>query len=403
MNILPTLVVQFRWSFPGQLWTIWRELETDQVPRIRGRPEKLEGSRNQSYLEREEALAVFKVALKTGDKRTWKAAQVAVREVSGRQRNQKTIKSALRTALELLKPDASGSVVDIDDNAAKDIAQRVGYGITGRAVQRYAEWFQSYRRQQEEMNNPDDGFNNKRRQHEEFLVSGLKTLRRSPLRPDLPTYLDWATGEPAKDIQQDISRNMSFLDIIEVQCLLKHLEPEDPILVAYAKSGEILNEYIQCCSELQKGLVNMGAQASTELGVPLGIRWRTHTGAIIPEFAASLYRIAGALVSNSLDHYEVKFDYYPYGDHKDLIQLFAGGLCIAMVPKSRSNDVEGVYQRLYSGLKQNALIPQLRDQRQQFELQVKELNHAIEIRVQQGRFVPGPCEICSAWGGLLAH
>jgi hypothetical protein len=74
-----------------------------------------------------------------------------------------------------------------------------------------------------------------------------------------------------------------------------------------------------------------------------------------------------------------------------------------MVPKNRTNEVEGVYQRLYLELKQNALIPQLRDQRQQFELRAKELNHAIEIRVQQRTFLPGPCEICSAWGGLLAH
>jgi hypothetical protein len=217
----------------------------------------------------------------------------------------------------------------------------------------------------------------KHSQHEELLVSGLKALRRFPLGADLPTYLDWATGEPIKDIQQDIRRNLAFPDILEVQCLLKHLEPEDPILVAYAKSGEILNEYIQCCGELQKELVNVATEASKELGVPLGIRWRTHAAAITPEFAASLYRIAGALVSSSPDQYEVKFDHYPYGDHKDLIQLFAGGLCIAIVPKSRSNDVEGIYQWLYSGLKQNALIPQLRDQRQQFELQVKELNHAM--------------------------
>jgi hypothetical protein len=245
----------------------------------------------------------------------------------------------------------------------------------------------------------------KRRQHEEFLVSGLKALHRYsyPLGHDLPTYLDWATGEPTGDIQQNIERNQSFPDILEVQCLLKHLEPEDPILVAYAKSKEILNEYIRCCSGLQKELVNVASQASKELGIPLGILWWTQAAAITLEFAESLYRIAGALVSSSPGQYELKFDYYPYGDHKDLFQLFAGGFCIAMVPKNRTNEVEGVYQRLYLELKQNALIPQLRDQRQQFELRAKELNHAIEIRVQQRTFLPGPCEICSAWGGLLAH
>ncbi|HZA21111.1 MAG TPA: hypothetical protein VFA32_00630, partial [Dehalococcoidia bacterium] len=243
----------------------------------------------------------------------------------------------------------------------------------------------------------------KRRQHEELLVSGLKALRRSPLGSDLPSYMNWETGEPTKDFQEDIERNISFSDTIAVQCLLKHLESEDPILVGYAKSGEIHNEYIQCCGELQRKLVNVATQASTELGIPLGIRWYTRTAAITPEFAASLYRIAGALVFSSPDQDELKFRYHVYQDQKDLIQLFAGGFCIALVPKSRSDEVEGVYLRLYLELKQNALIPQLRDKRQQLELQVKELNHAVEIRVQQRTFLPGPCEICSAWGGLLAY
>ena len=106
----------------------------------------MEGARDQQYLEREEAFAIFDSACDRKDVRTWQEAQEAAKQVAGRQRNRKTINGVFRTAQEILRMDVYGTGVDLDKNTADEIAQRVGYGASARMVRRYAEWLKDWQR-----------------------------------------------------------------------------------------------------------------------------------------------------------------------------------------------------------------------------------------------------------------
>ena len=106
----------------------------------------MEGRGNQPNITLDEAIAVFEVASRTRDERAWKNSQAAIQTVSGRIRDLKTVKALLRLTLELLRSESPGEALEVpDDKAAKEIAQRVGYGISPRRIQQYAQWFLLYR------------------------------------------------------------------------------------------------------------------------------------------------------------------------------------------------------------------------------------------------------------------
>ena len=100
----------------------------------------MEGSRDQPYLQFEEAASVFEVALQTRDTNAWKQAQKAVEEVSGRRRNRQTIKRVLNVALELMIMSDSSESESIErpsTDTLDQIAEKVGYNVTATMVSRY--------------------------------------------------------------------------------------------------------------------------------------------------------------------------------------------------------------------------------------------------------------------------
>jgi hypothetical protein len=264
----------------------------------------------------------------------------------------------------------------------------------------------------------------KRRKHEIFLTDGLHDLARGPLPRPVPSYYwSWSTstGELVKSLRPDLAptdtlesecllnyQELGAVGIVpglpsrlrNVRCLMKHLEPEHTILVSYRDSARILRRYQLLCSELYGGLVEAAKKVADEVGIPLQYFWTRPVPALDGGFIESLYRIADHFIFDYLMDDEVKYDSSePCADFRDFYVLRYGGTRIATGLGLQLEKVEAAHRKLHSWLRQHALVQQIRETRSQYEHLARKLNEAIELKVLQSAFLPGPCEICEAWEG----
>jgi hypothetical protein len=263
----------------------------------------------------------------------------------------------------------------------------------------------------------------KRREHEAFLTSGLQALALGPLPRPIPSYYwSWSTGEPTKSLRSDLAPTDTLLSeclliyqepeavrfvpgqpdrLRNVRCLLKHLETEDTILVSYRDSAKILWEYQLLCSDLYGELIDAAQQVADEVGIPLQYWWKGPVPALDGEFIQTLYHIAGNLIFDYFGDDKVGYDpFEPCADDTQLCVLRFGGTRIAIGLGLQLEKVEWAHKKLHSWLRQHPLVQQIRETRAQYEHLARKLNEAIELRVLQRVFLPGPCEICEPWGGL---
>jgi len=240
--------------------------------------------------------------------------------------------------------------------------------------------------------------------HHSFLASGLQSLRRPPLSIELPKLWEWSTGEPKgkRGVDDYSVSGLALPDTLEVKCLVEHLETEDQIPGWHRDSGQLLQRYRQLCYDFYGELISSVNHLSEEIDLPLGFKWATGSGAITPDgFVDSLYKTPGDMVSSDSGDNELLYVRDSYGDHIGLRQLTFGGLCIAIGSEAQLDRVEAAHRRLHSWLVGHELIQQIREVYLSYQELVNNLNQAVEVKVRQRLFLPGPCEICEPWGGLL--
>lgn len=103
----------------------------------------MEGGTDQIHLTRDELEAIFEAAVETGEEQEWKKVQLKVQTLSGRLRNDKTIKGPFRAFIEFLKPSL-GNFYDLDEEGATVIAQRVGYQVSPRRIRDLWHYFKEF-------------------------------------------------------------------------------------------------------------------------------------------------------------------------------------------------------------------------------------------------------------------
>jgi len=188
--------------------------------------------------------------------------------------------------------------------------------------------------------------------------------------------------------------------ILAVECLVQHLEPEDPILLWHRDSGEELRNYHQLCDRMYQELIDSVNNLSREILLPLGFRWIVESAAITPDgFVDSLYRAAGCLVSGVSSDDELPYRRVPYGERESLQQLTAGR-CIAIGSEAQLSRIETAHRELRSWWAGHELVRDIRESHHRFQELANKLDRAVAVRSQQRTFLPGPCEICGPWGGL---
>lgn len=102
-----------------------------------------------AYLQFLEASAIFETALALRDYRAWQEAREAVRKVSRRKRNPKTIKPVLRIAVTLVEQVARGEGINLPEEAIGKLVSTAGYRITPIAVRRLVEWFRQWQEERD--------------------------------------------------------------------------------------------------------------------------------------------------------------------------------------------------------------------------------------------------------------
>lgn len=107
-------------------------------------------------LDKEEAIALFEVVVRTKDEHCWREAQAAIKRVYGWRRNVKTVKGGVGVTLALLELEleASGLLLGLDDTQAARIAEASNYGYTPRQVRRLARWFIDWYREYKKQAHP---------------------------------------------------------------------------------------------------------------------------------------------------------------------------------------------------------------------------------------------------------
>ena len=118
-----------------------------------------------------------------------------------------------------------------------------------------------------------------------------------------------------------------------------------------------------------------------------------------PPFVDSLFEIGERLVFGS-NVEEVIYVKEPLGGGTALLQLRAGHHDIAVGDDIQLSQVESEHRRLHGALKGDPIIRDIRAARKAYETAFRQQTDRIEVKVQQRAFLPGPCEICEAWGGL---
>lgn len=243
----------------------------------------------------------------------------------------------------------------------------------------------------------------KNRDHEDFLVSGLRYLMPPPLEFDLPRYSwDWLSGEPRKRVEEEESlSDLARPDTLEERCLRNHLEAEDPVLVNLSNCCEVLRSYRQLCSNLYEELVDDASKVAVEVGAPLISCWSGNGASLEQGFVDSLFKISGHLSFSYFGDEDVKYFTLPVGESNQLFfALHFGELRLFIGPERQCEAVNDAHRDLHWQLRQNRLIQQVKHKREKYECLAGRMDQTIRVKTLQRVFLPGPCEVCAPWGGL---
>lgn len=238
----------------------------------------------------------------------------------------------------------------------------------------------------------------KRGEHEALLVDGLRTLSRGPLDITIPRWWSWSTGKPRRIPIEPIRLQLNMPDTLAARCLRHHLEPEHPVLVGHRESGEALEKYARLCGDFYGELVG----DVNGLKIPIKSSWTPDALVLTPSFVDSLHDIGGQVVLGQGSGQELQYQIQLPGGGTSVSQLWYGAQCIAFGPNNDLGGVEDSHRRLCSTLARRRLVQQIRTVRQQYDELASALSQKIELMAHQRSFLPGPCEVCEAWGGLRA-
>lgn len=160
--------------------------------------------------------------------------------------------------------------------------------------------------------------------HKDYLFSGLQSLRSSLIHNDLPNSWSWSKEIPTRNVAVGSVWNTADTNSLEVQCLLKHLNPDDPILVGHARSCELFEAFRTLSGDLYEELINAGRALGDELGIPLQSGSAIPILSITPGLVDFLYEDAKFFIfsgesRHSENQYRVESE--PYPEARELAKL----------------------------------------------------------------------------------
>jgi hypothetical protein len=136
------------------------------------------------------------------------------------ERNKTTVNRAYNVAVQF---ELRG-ISNLGSNIAEEIAKAAKYGATATRVNDLFLQWRAWQGERQVKDPLDQLLTVKRRQHEKFLLTGLRGLGRSPLPHEPPEYWEWFTGTPRRKPREWMLSDIALPDTLEIKCLLRHLE-----------------------------------------------------------------------------------------------------------------------------------------------------------------------------------
>ena len=231
----------------------------------------------------------------------------------------------------------------------------------------------------------------KRRGHEENLVLALQELRRDPEERMGPLWV-WTEAGP-EDVSVDYWHNdLEVPRTLPFDCLLRHLDSEDDILVAFRESAEVFTQGVELATRIAKEIVGEVRKAN----LPFTNEPSQTVPGVHSNFVMSLSNLAFGTPHGFGESYERTPTQSP-----QISKLTYGHGLIAVGSTEQLDCAEQIHRDQASRLKHSESVAmRCLDTRDRYIELSRKLDRFIDILVQQRTFNNGPCEVCEAWGGL---
>ena len=236
----------------------------------------------------------------------------------------------------------------------------------------------------------------KRRKHEEELVSALSALRYKRLWRMNALYR-WGDTGPESVSMEHRHHDLEVPEHPHVARLLQHLDSDDEILVAYRETVEIFKEGVGLSTQLACKWVT---QMQTT-GLTLRPDSMQTVPGIYSQFLSTLTDVA--LERGWSGREDVEYERVPVSSPPAQYSKlrFHGGI-IAVGSPEQVDTAQATHRALICNLEHGepgTLIMRLRDARDRYIKLAHEVNRLIDIRSRQRMSKEGTCEVCAAWGG----
>lgn len=202
----------------------------------------------------------------------------------------------------------------------------------------------------------------------------------------------WTEGG-SEDVSLDYwHKDLEVPRTLEFDCLLRHLDSDDDILVVFRESAEVFTQGVELCTRVAEEVIGEVRKAN----LPLVDEPTQTVPGVNYQFVATLLDRAVGIPVGFGESYERTPTTSP-----QISKLTYGGGLIAAGGAEQLDSAEQIHREQASRLEPPESVATRRlDTRDRYIELSRKRNRLIDIRVEQRTFNNGPCAVCEAWGGL---